>query len=268
MSQRFYPRNDKARPDAIAQHRYNTPRNDLSRADGLALETGVYDSPGVISVQSLATIYEGTLASSGWTLGLQITNEGEKWNTTSLRVKSEVAAGVASFGLSLVVGSVVRTSDKLVTVGLGPSVTYVASARADINITISNSAFQRRTIASQATRLLTIEPFSMSYTGPSSIGTALITGTTGIVAQPVFTLQNTLETFHADLTATIVASLFTGIPISAASTFFNVGRTNLTVTVIGSTTVSGTYFRPAFPVTSSFVLRKAAFTTSTLCVIA
>jgi hypothetical protein len=269
MSQRFYPRNAQSRRDAVAHNRYRGPDSPLSKADGLVLDPKQpYNSAALLTVRSVATVYEGTLASTGWTVGLQINNELEKWHATATNVKSEVVSGISSFGLALLVGSIARTSDKLVTLGIGPDAAYVGSAQANITMTVAAAGFQQRTNASEAVRILTVEPFSMSYTGPTSIGTGLMTGTTGIVAQPVFTLQNTLETFHTDLTATIVSSLFTGIPVIVASTGFNAARTVLTVTIVGSTTVSGNKFKLAFPVTSSFVLRKAAFDTGTLCVIA
>ena len=269
---RFYPRDAVSRRDALARGSFPySPREPQSKADMLALDVkGVYDSPGLLRTESYATVYEGVLASTGWTQGLVITNEAENWNATEARVQSEVAVGISSFGLTVLVDSITRDTDKHVTVGIGPDATFVASAHSTITLTVPRSGFTNRTLDSEAVNFIRVEPFSMSYTGPSSIAEGLIAGTTGIIGAAVFTLNNTMETFSSVLSPVVVASLFTGIPVGQSSVFFNAARTSLTVTLIGSTGYSigaDTHFRPVFPADDSFTLRKAAFTTATLCVV-
>lgn len=265
-----FPRNDQARRDALANHWLKGAANELSRSEANAQEQhAIFDSPGVLMPDSpVPTIYEGVLASSGWTFGLNITNAFETWNATASRVTSEVGAGISSFGIAMVVGSLSRASDKRVVLGIGPSATYVASANVSITMTVARSGFTQRTIASEAMPLFTIEPFSLSYTGPTSLATGYVTGTTGVFGSMVFTLQNSAETFEASLPVATVCSLFVGIPVKPGSSFFSADRKSFTGTLVGTSTMPAAQIHPVWPINVSFTLRKAAFNPGTLGVFA
>ncbi len=260
-----FPRSPKSRRDALARGTPFFVRNDKSRNDMLARDnTSPFNTPGCMSVNSLATVYEGIIAASGWTQGLQITNAADTWNyAEATRPMSEIAVGISSFGVALLVDSMVQDSANHMLVGVGPAATYVASAPNAISMTLARSAFTGRSISSEPFTFLTIEPFSLSYSGPSSIGNDLFVGTTGIIGSMVFTLNNSAETFKSTLLIATVASLFATCPIKVASSFIAADRKSLTLTMIGNTG-SGAFtnsvaFAPLYPITNTFTLRKAAY---------
>ena len=275
MSYRQYPRNERARADAVAGHRYRWPRNDLSRRDGL-LQSGdlEFENLGGVNFNPFS-IDEITVSSAGFAVNFDITDFDEKWSTllgADNAISSTFLAGISSNGLFANYTAITRVSDKRVTLTAAAVESAHVTGVYSLSATLPANAFQNRQTAMSAAAFAMLHPVATAISSPG----------TAIAESSVVAGGSVLDLYIVGsdgwnwpfLATSLGAGAFLlginswGIPLVVGN-ISSVDEVHLRVTLpahAGFTIAADQKISWAIP-RSAFLYRKAAFTVNTVAVL-